>query len=427
MHAVERELAAICGAGFVRAAGAADMVAGTPARWVAAPGTLAGLVAAMRIVADRDLTVVPRGAGTKLDWGAAPSQVDLLLDTGRLAGVWHHSPAERVAEVGAGTPLRAAQARLARSGQRIALDPGSTDATVGGVIAAAEAGPLAHRYGPPQSHLLGVSYVRADGGLAHSGGQSRERTPDAGAAALLCGSYGTLGIVASMTLRVQPLPASRIWVCRSVWSPLEVHDLVREVMGAGLDPAGIEFDLPTAASGLPTVPTDRPGGRGSGMLAMLLEGASTTVEEEAVIAQSLLGGRATRSPTPPPWWRRYPFGPDDVALRLTASPADLHAAVYSLRDAAGAPVAVRGSGGLGVVYAALPPAIPAARVVDIVEAVRGVLQRRGGRCAVLTAPASMRSAVHLWGSVADLPLQRQIKDRFDPAGRLAPGRYVGGP
>jgi glycolate oxidase FAD binding subunit len=422
MHAVERELAEICGAGFVRAAGNADAVAGTPARWVAAPGTLAGLVAAVRIAVKRDLTVVPRGAGTKLDWGAAPSRVDIVLDTGRLAGVWHHSPAERVTEVGAGTPLRAAQARLARSGQRIALDPASADATVGGVIAADEAGPLAHRHGAPTAQLIGVSYVRADGALAHSGGRSRGRTADAGAAALLCGSYGTLGVVASVTLRLHPVPATRFWVRRAVWTPLEVNDLVREVMSSGLEPAAIEFDLPSAQPGLPAGRASR----GPGAIAVLLEGATVAVEEEAVIAQSLLGGRASRASTPPSWWRRYPFGPDDVALRLLAAPADLHAAIYALRDAAGVAVPVRGSAGLGVVHAALPATIPAARLAEIIDAVRGVLVRRKGRCLVLSAPPATRVAVDLWGNVADLPLQRQIKERFDPTGRLSPGRYVGG-
>jgi glycolate oxidase FAD binding subunit len=426
MHAVERELAAICGAGFVRAAGAADTVGGTGGRWVAGPGTLAGLMATIRVAVERDLTVVPRGAGTKLDWGAAPTGVDLLLDTGRLAGVWHHSPAERVAEVGAGTPLRAAQARLARSGQRIALDPASADATVGGVIAADEAGPLAHRFGRPQSQVLGISFVRADGALSHSGGQSRERTAEAGALALLCGSYGTLGVLTSLTLRLQPLPPTRMWVCRSVWTPLEVHDLVREVMSAGLDPSGIEFDLPAAAPGLPPGPPGARAGRGAGTVAILLEGGAAAVEEEAVIAQSLLGGRATRSATPPGWWRRYPFGPTDIALRLAASPPDLHAAIYALRDAAGVAVPVRGSAGLGVVHAALPGSVPAERAAEIIDAVRGVLVRRGGRCLVLSAPPPVRAAVDLWGNVADLPLQRQIKERFDPQHRFSPGRYVGG-
>jgi glycolate oxidase FAD binding subunit len=421
MHAVEQELAEICGPGFVRVAGAADTVAGTPARIVAAPGNLAGLVATMRVAVDRDLTVVPRGAGTKLDWGAAPSHVHLILDIGRLAGVWHHSPAERTVEVGAGTPLRAAQARLARSGQRVALDPASVDATVGGVISTDEAGPLAHLFGPPTAQVLGVSYVRADGALAHSGGRSRGRTAEAGAAALMCGSYGTLGILASVTLQTQPTPESRVWVRRSVWTPLEVNDLVREVTSSGVEPAAIEFDLPSAPPGLPTGRS-----RGPGMIAVLLEGAAAQVEESAVIAQALLGGRASRTVTPPGWWRRYPFGADDVALRLAAAPADLHAAVYALRDAAGVAVPVRGSAGLGVVHAALPSAIPPPRVAEIIDAVRGVLVRRNGRCLVLSAPPATRAALDLWGNVADLPLQRQIKERFDPAGRLSPGRYVGG-
>jgi glycolate oxidase FAD binding subunit len=348
--------------------------------------------------------------------------VDLLLDTGRLAGVWHHSPAERVAEIGAGTPLRAAQARLGRSGQRIALDPASADATLGGVVSADVPGPLAHRHGPPRAQVLGVSYVRADGALAHSGGQARERTVDAGAATLLCGAYGTLGVIASLTMRLQPLPPARVWVCRSVWTPLEVHDLVREVLAAGVEPAGVEFDLPAAVA----LPSGAPAGRGAGSVAVLLEGGTSAVEEEAVIVQALLGGRATRSGSPPAWWRRYPFGPDDVAVRLVASPSDIHAAVYALRDAAGAAVPVRGSGALGVVHAALPGSIPPARASEIIEAVRGVLLRRRGRLAVLAAPAAVRTTVDLWGGLADQPLQRQVKERFDPAGRLSPGRQVGG-
>lgn len=420
--AVEHELAGICGRGFVREAGPADSVAGTPARWVAAPGTLDGLIAAARLAAEHDLAVVPRGAGTKIDWGNAPSHVDLVLDIGRLAGVWRHSPADRLAEIGAGTPLRAVQARLARSGQRVALDPASADATIGGVVAADEVGPLAHRYGAPASQVVGVSYVRADGSLAHSGGRSSGRTAEAGAAALLCGSFGTLGMIASLTVRLRPVPASRFWVCRPVWSPLEVHDLIREVLVAGLEPAAIEFDLPTA------LPGRSPGAapRGAGTLAVLIEGGTASAEEEAIITQSLLGGRAVRSGVPPRWWGRYPFGAGDVALRLIAAPADLHAAVYALRDAAGVPVPVRGSAGIGLAHAALSGSTPPARVSEIIDAVRGVLLRRGGRCVVVSAPPAIRAAVDLWGGAVDLPLQRQIKERFDPAGRLSPGRHLDG-
>lgn len=451
MHPVERQLATICGPGFARAAGAADTAAGAQARWVAAPGTVAGLVAVVRAAAAHDLTMVPRAAGTKLDWGVAPSRVDLLVDTGRLAGLWHHVAGQRTAQVGAGTPLRAAQARLARAGQRLALDPPSTDATVGGVLAADEAGPLAYRHGGPADQVVGVSYVRADGSLVE--------TSDPTSARVLCGSYGALALLASITLRVVPLPATRLWVSRPVWTPLEVHDLVDELLSAGLTPAALEVDLPATANGVRVplhavadAPADAPAGpapnpgpgfdagrrtrghpagtgrvaRGPGTLAVLFEGPTIVVEEQAVIARSLLGPDARRLSTPPRWWRRYPFGPDDVALRLAAPRADLHAAVYALRDAAGVAVPVRGSVGLGVVHAALPGTTAPAQVSAILGAVRGVLIGRGGSCRVLSAPPAVRAGVDLWGGLLDRPRRRQLKERFDPAGRLSPGRYPGG-
>jgi len=86
---VERRLAEICGSGFAREAGPADEVAGTPARWVAAPGTVEAASAVLALAAEHDLAVAPRGAATKLDWGAPPARLDVLVDTGRLAGVWH--------------------------------------------------------------------------------------------------------------------------------------------------------------------------------------------------------------------------------------------------------------------------------------------------------------------------------------------------
>jgi glycolate dehydrogenase FAD-binding subunit len=45
---------------------------------------------------------------------------------------------------------------------------------------------------------------------------------------------------------------------------------------------------------------------------------------------------------------------------------------------------------------------------------------------VLTAPAAVRQRVDLWGPVDGLDLMRRVKERFDPAVRFAPGRFVGG-
>ncbi|NLU80160.1 FAD-binding oxidoreductase [Micromonospora sp. HNM0581] len=431
---ITRRLTEICGPRFARLAGPADEVAGSTARWVAVPGGPHAAAQILRLAARHDLSVVPRGAGTKIDWGAPPERVDIMLDTGRLAGIGHQPPDWGTAEIGSGTPLRAVQATLERTGRRLAVDAPSPGATLGGVLAADEAGPLRHRHGSACDQLVGLRYLTADGELAEAGGGAAGLAE----ARLLCGSEGALAVLVSATLRVQAVPAVRVWVTRPVWTPLEVHDLIRTVLAARLDPAAIELDLPASTG---SRPRDRraesmtshpsmvgrtPPGSSTGSLSVLLEGGPVEVAERTDRSVALLGPRSTVARTAPSWWRSYPFAPGDTALRLEVPATDLHAAVYALRDAAGGPVPVRGSAGLGVVHAALPGATAPSRVASILAAVRGVLLARQGRCVVLAAPPAVRRTVDLWGERADLAQLRAVKQHLDPTHRLAPGRLPGG-
>ncbi|MBB5111034.1 FAD-binding oxidoreductase [Micromonospora echinospora] len=504
---ITRKLAEICGSPFARFAGPADEVAGRTARWVAVPGGPHAAAEVLRLAAAYDLTVVPRGAGTKIDWGAAPAQVDIMLDTGRLAGVWHEPRDAAVAEIGAGTPMRAVQATLARTNRRLPVDVPSPGATLGGVLAADESGPLRHRHGSPCAQLIGVRYLDADGELvsvgesgtaalgraapagggrsaggvpADGGGRAgavggawsgvggpggggstgdpgggrggdvawardadailgRGEVPGLDVARLLCGSQGGLGVLVSATMRVQAVPASRVWVSRPVWTPLEVHDLVRAVLASGVGPAAVELDLPVPVP-LPRrrIPATHPsvinrpdhpavtGRPAAGSLVVLLEGGPADVTERAERLTAVLGAPAMVGHHAPEWWGRYPFAPGDTALRIEVPINDLHAAVYALRDAAGAPVPVRGSAGTGAVHAALPGALPPERVASILTAVRSVLIARQGRCVVVAAPTAVRRTVDLWGELPALPRLRSAKAHLDPHHRLAPGRLPGG-
>lgn len=423
-HTVLRELTKICGAGFARSAGAADRIAGATPRWVTVPGAADQVSAVLGVAEEYNLGVLVRGAGTKVEWGATPSGIDVVLDTARLAGVRTHRPAELSAEFGAGTSLDEVATQLGRTGHRLSLDPPSAAAggTVGGLVATGESGPLRHRYGPPAELLLGATYVRADGAVVQTDRAAPGRPASTDGPRLLCGSYGTLAVLTAARFRLHPTPPARVWVSRSVWTPLEVHDLVGELLGAGALPSAVEMDLPAA----PRVPIPRQRGpqgmRGPGTLAVLLEGTSEGVSTRAESVADLLGGDADVHATPPPWWGRYPFGAGDVALQLTVPIADLHAAVYALRDSAGTIVPVRGGAGMGVVHAALSGQTSTERVAAVVGAVRRVLIARGGTCLVLAAPPEVREAVDLWGESPSLPMLRRVKQRFDPNNRLSPGR-----
>jgi glycolate oxidase FAD binding subunit len=409
-----------------RPAGGADLVGGVPARFVAAPSGVEELAELMSRCTDDGLAAVVRGDGSKLDWGHAPSTVDVVIDTAGLAGVSEHQAGDLVATVGAGTPVHVLQAVLARAGQRLALDPPSPGATVGGVLAAGETGPLGHRYGGPRDLLIGVEFVRADGTVAHSGGRVVKNVAGYDVGKLLCGSYGTLGVITSATFRLHPLPAHRSWVIRPVRTPGEVGELITELTDGTLEPTAIEVDLPSRRPH--PIPRQRNGtaAPAAGQLAVLFEGSLVGVPARCQATVEMLGGDSSIVDEQPDWWGRYPFGPDDIALRLCVPAADLHAVIYALRDAAGIPVPVRGSAGIGVVHAALPGTLPADRAETIVDSVRTTLLARGGSCVVLTAPDPLREELDLWGPVPGLDLMRRVKERFDPARLLSPGRFVGG-
>jgi len=371
-----RALIDICGPDFARRAGLADAVAGRLASFVAGPATTGAVVDTMRLAANRGLAVVPRGAGTKIDWGRPPLGVDLLLDTGRLAGVWDHRPAGLTAEVGAGTPVRAVQAALALRGQRLAVDPPSADATIGGMLALNESGPLRHRFGTPNEQVNRVSYVDLDGTPGESDGEGGRP-----------GIAEIEGVLVSANLRLVPLPAARRWVMASVSTPLQVHNLVEEALEQEVDPSAIEVDLPTPAARSPEQPP--------GSLAVLLEGGPTAVDERAGRLAKALGDGVAVAEIAPRWWGRYPFGPSDVALRIAVPIADLHAAVYALRDATRGPVPVRGSAGIGAVHAVLPGDLSPDRVEAVLDTVRSVLMARGGRAVVIAAPPEIAREVDM--------------------------------
>jgi glycolate oxidase FAD binding subunit len=243
---------------------------------------------------------------------------------------------------------------------------------------------------------------------------------------LFTGSYGTLGVLTEVAVKLSPLPAARAFVTRPVRTPAEVRDLLPRVREARLEPAGMEVECPVPESHRRGRTVLRSAPRADSMV-LLLEGPEEGVRARADRAAEVLGEGTRVGTDAPSWWGRYPFGPDDVAVQVVTPVGQLFGPVYSLRDAAREiPVRIFCSPGAGVLHAGIPGGTDPDRVCRIVEAVRTVAISHGGHCQVLAAPPAVRDGLDLWGPVDALGLMRAVKNEFDPAGRLAPGRFVGG-
>jgi glycolate dehydrogenase FAD-binding subunit len=385
---------------------------------VARPADVAGVVEVVRDADGAGRTVAIQGAGTKDAWGGALSPVDVVLSTSGLTGVVSHEPGDRVVTVRAGTPLRELQTVLASSGQRLAVESGFADATVGGVLAAGEAGPLRLRYGSGRDLLIGVEFVRPDGVVARAGGRVVKNVAGYDLGRLLCGSYGTIGVITTATFRLHPLPAARAWVVAGV--PADVRKDALLTSGAQ---EGVLPDIGSALGAVAPSAVEYDGAGGE--IAVLVEGSPAGVAARVAALRSTLRDVVVAE-EPPAWWGRYPFADGETGLKLAAPVSLVPALLTALHDRFGTAVAVRGSLGSGVLYAGLGSTVEGPAVAAALVELRALLAETGGSCVVLTAPPSIRDGLDLWGEVAGLPLMRRLKEQFDPSGRFAGGRFVGG-
>jgi glycolate oxidase FAD binding subunit len=349
------------------------------------------------------------GAGTKLHWGRGGREPDIRLSTRGLDAIREHNAGDLTAVLEAGVPLARAQEKFAAAGQMLALDPwlgAGGRATVGGILATADCGPLSHRYGSPRDLVLGVTVVLADGTVAKSGGQVIKNVAGYDVAKLFCGSLGTLGLIASVNVRLHPLPEATVTARGQSGDP----GLLARAAGA------------LAAAPLELEALDVAWENGRGAILAQSGGASATTRAERVCGlmrdaglesiEALADDREV--------WQAERFGQrsdDATVLRVAAVPSALEGV---LRVAQNSAARLVGRAALGVSYLTVE-AQAVARLVAELPLVAA--------WTVLDAPEPVPGAVDPWGqSIPEnvLELMRRVKARFDPSGTCNPGVFVGG-
>lgn len=406
---VLEELASACPANGARPAGPADDVDGVAPAAVARPASTSEVAATMVVTARHGLRVVTRGAGTKLDWGLPPLAAEVVLNLSAMDRILEHSSGDLVVRVEAGARLAQVQAALARHGQWLPIDEVVPGSTLGGIVATGLSGPSRHRHGAVRDLLIGATVVRADGAVAKAGGKVVKNVAGYDLCKLFTGSYGTLVVLTELVLRLRPLPHARRFL------GVRVPEARLEATLAAVRRSQVE---PTA---LELVRDDPDGPVG---LTVLLEGRPGPLRQRVEALAALLGAPEERD-GPPPGWGTLP---GEVTVKVTSPPAAVPGVVRLVREAAdttGLAPLVRSSAGVGVTYVGLGPDAP----VEALATLLGTLRRRGpetGATTVLRAPRAVRQTLDVWGEVPGLDLMRKVKSQFDPEGRLAPGRFVGG-
>ena len=151
---------------------------------------------------------MPAGNGTWLEGCMNPNkEVDLVISTQKMNNIIVHEPDNLFVEVEAGVTLKKLQTSLESSKQWLPLDPsGTTASTMGAIVATNSCGALQAGFGPPRDHLLGATLITGDGKTLNLGGKTVKNVAGFDVLKLLAGSWGQLGVITKLIMRLHPLP-----------------------------------------------------------------------------------------------------------------------------------------------------------------------------------------------------------------------------
>ncbi|HLL80459.1 MAG TPA: FAD-linked oxidase C-terminal domain-containing protein, partial [Ktedonobacteraceae bacterium] len=343
----------------------------------------------------------------------------LLLSTRNMRGITAYAPDDLYITVGAGTPLAEVQAFLAERGQQLPLASPWPDTTIGGLVATNANAPLRMRYGSIRDNVLCATVALADGRILRAGRPVVKNVAGFDLVKLFVGSYGTLGMLADVTLKIAPRPRA----CRTLLTP--VDDLrygliwARKLFPQSLVASAILLSKNNGRNQRLTQHAESPY-----LLIYTAEGLAEDVQAELrQVRESLHSAGA-----------KEPIEAEDMT-GTSAWSETLRAAASSIQVRVGLPIrdlpvytqdhisslscdALVIDFGSGFVHAALP-AQDAAQVKRDVEQLRAPALQIGGYAIVTHIPDGWQGELDRWGYMPDTrELMLKLKQRWDPAGIL---------
>jgi glycolate oxidase FAD binding subunit len=394
----------------MRQGSAAEAVDGVVPRQIAEPADAKDLAATLRAASrDTQITVL-RGGGTKLGWGRTPSSVDLLVSTSKLNTLLVHRHGDLTVTAHAGVTLSQLNRELARHGQWLPVDSAFDSATVGGIVATNDSGPMRHRHGTPRDLLIGVTLALTDGRLVKAGGTVVKNVAGYDLGKLVSGSFGTLGAIVDATFKLLPMPQASATLDAAYDDGDVLARDVMQVSTSQLEPMAFDVMLDG----------------GEYRLRLLFASSPAAVNAQIESAQRLLSKPSSilTDERELEVWNaqvRSPWSGTGAVIRLGWLPAkfaEITMLMTEVQTIAG-PVVLAGRVGIGAGLLRVDADVRSQ--VAVVERLRSSVWV--GNVSVLRADVELKKHVDVWGpQPSSFDAARALKEMFDPAGILNAGR-----
>ncbi|MBI4966155.1 MAG: FAD-binding protein [Desulfomonile tiedjei] len=208
---------------------------------VVIPGSTEEVSRVAKLAYEGGVPVTARGSGTSLSGGPVPLRGGIVIHFSRMNRILEIDVANKRARVEPGVITLDLQTAVAKQGLQYAPDPASQKtSTLGGNVGENSGGPHCLKYGVTTNHIMGLKVVLYDGTVVDVGGKAPDR-PGYDLTGLMVGSEGTLGIITEITLRLIEQP-EEVKTLLSIFETIEdAGNTVSAIIAEGIVPATLEM------------------------------------------------------------------------------------------------------------------------------------------------------------------------------------------
>ena len=205
------------------------------------PRTTADVVAIVQIANRHHTPIVGRGAGTGLSGGALARHGGILVVFSRMNKILEIDVENQRATVQPGVVNADLSVAVAPTGLHFAPDPSSQKAsTIGGNVSENSGGPHTLAYGVTTNHVLSLKVVLPTGELVQLGSPALD-SPGYDLPGLFVGSEGTLGLVTEVTVKLTRLPEAVKTLLAIFDTVDDATETVVDITARGITPAACEM------------------------------------------------------------------------------------------------------------------------------------------------------------------------------------------
>ena len=396
---------------------------GLEPRLIVIPETIEQVSRVVALINQHNLTLLPCGGGIRMSVGVMPERFDVLLDMRHLSRLVEHQQDKHTCRVEAGMMLSTLQEQLAKSGQRLALDPADAQqTTIGGLLATSATGPLMLRYGPVRNLVQNIQVVQADGTIALDLDS--------------IGASGMRGIIVEAQFKLNAMPEAERTLLITYAHLTDAMDTVFSLLDSPLRPSAMELIDEGAANDLSNffainMPTN------GYTLALLIEDTLATVEQRmsdiqniarthsAFLIDDLNDGRQRTF-----WDALRNRSQGTVTCRVTVPPKHIISFLHDLETTCARYTlesAVTAHAGNGVLIVELRPGDATSRLIETISALRSHADSASGTLVVERCPVDLRRRLPVQTVLDEWPALAQLREqaqRIDPKGTFARGKAL---